>query len=307
MSGVAAKKIAEAENLVKQAEKSLKLSMLKWVPDYDSAADEYSKAATAYRIAKSYDKSKDCFLKSIDCYKNNKSWFHAAKSYEQIILLSKDADTLHEVEEYANKAANLYQQHGSPEAAASALDKAAKLTESKHPDMALRFYQHALEVIMIEDSVRQAAEIASKVARILVKLGRYEEATNALKKEISLNQQTESYGQIGRLVVALVMVQLARGDSVEAEKTFREWGNCCEPEEVSTLQTLLQAFDDEDPELAARMLASPFIRHMDVEYAILSKNIPLPQGIQVEKKAGDNDNAGFETNDNEAEDEGGLC
>nr|XP_016927953.1 gamma-soluble NSF attachment protein [Drosophila suzukii] len=303
MSGVAAKKIAEAENLVKQAEKSLKLSMLKWVPDYDSAADEYSKAATAYRIAKSYDKSKECFLKAIDCYKNNKAWFHAAKAYEQIILLSKDADKLHEVEEYANKSANLYQQHGSPEAAASALDKAAKLTESKHPDMALRFYQHALEVIMIEDSVRQAAEFASKVSRILVKLRRYEEATNALKKEISLNQQTESYGQIGRLVVALVMVQLARGDSVEAEKTFREWGNCCEPEEVATLQTLLQAFDDEDPELAARMLASPFIRHMDVEYAILSKNIPLPQGIQLEKKAVDN--AGVETND--AEDEGGLC
>jgi len=27
---------------------------------------------------------------------------------------------------------------------------------------------------------------------------------------------------------------------------------------------------------------------MDVEYAILSKNIPLPQGIQLEKKAADN-------------------
>lgn len=83
------------------------------------------------------------------------------------------------------------------------------------------------------------------------------------------------------------MVQLARGDSVEAEKTFREWGNCCEPEEVSTLQTLLQAFDDQDGEMAARMLASPFIRHMDVEYAMLSKDIPLPRAIQVEKKAGD--------------------
>lgn len=67
----------------------------------------------------------------------------------QIILLAKDADKLAEVEEYANKACNLYQQHGSPEAAATALDKAAKLTENKHPDMALRFYQHALEVIMV--------------------------------------------------------------------------------------------------------------------------------------------------------------
>ncbi|EDV37524.1 uncharacterized protein Dana_GF13483 [Drosophila ananassae] len=301
----ASKKIAEAEELVRQAEKSLKTSLLKWVPDYDSAADEYSKAATAYRIAKSFDKSKDCLLKAIESYKNNKSWFHAAKCYEQIILLAKDADKLAEVEEYANKACSLYQQHGSPEAAATALDKAAKLTENKHPDMALRFYQHALEVIMIEDSVRQATEYASKVSRILVKLQRYDEATNALKKEIGLNQQTESYGQIGRLVVALVMVQLARGDSVEAEKTFREWGSCCEPEEVSTLQALLQAFDDEDPELAARMLASPFIRHMDVEYAILSKNIPLPKGLQVEKKPGDN--AGNVTHDAEEEDEGGLC
>ncbi|EDW61108.1 gamma-soluble NSF attachment protein [Drosophila virilis] len=282
---VAAKKIAEAEQLVQTAEKSLKTSLLKWVPDYDSAADEYAKAATAYKIAKSFDKSKECLLKAIDCYKNNKSWFHAAKSYEQIILLCKDVDKLTDVEEYANRACSLYQQHGSPEAAASALEKAAKLTEANHPDVALRLYQHAVEVILIEDSTRQAAIYSSKVSRILVKLQRFEEATKALKTEIGLYQQTESFGQIGRLVVALVLVQLARGDSVEAEKSFREWGTCCEPDEVSTLTTLLQAFDEEDGELAARMLASPFIRHMDVEYAILAKNIPLPKGLEVAKKS----------------------
>ncbi|XP_064542885.1 gamma-soluble NSF attachment protein-like [Drosophila montana] len=282
---VAAKKIAEAEQLVQTAEKSLKTSLLKWAPDYDSAADEYAKAATAYKIAKSYDKSKECFLKAIDCYKNNKSWFHAARSYEQIILLCKDIGKLTDVEEYANRACSLYQQHGSPEAAASALDKAAKLTEAKHPDVALRLYQHAVEVILIEDSHRQAAIYSSKVSRILVKLQRFEEATKALKTEIGLYQQSESFGQIGRLVVALVLVQLALGDSVEAEKSFREWGTCCEPDEVSTLQTLLQAFDEEDGELAARMLASPFIRHMDVEYSILAKNIPLPKGLEVAKKS----------------------
>ncbi|BFG05490.1 gamma-soluble NSF attachment protein [Drosophila madeirensis] len=298
----AAKKIAEAEELVRQAEKSLKTSLLKWVPDYDSAADEYSKAATAYRIGKSFDKSKECQLKAIESYKNNKSWFHAAKAYEQIVLLSKDTDKLLEIEEYVNKACSLYQQHGSPEAAASALDKAAKLTEQKHPELALRFYQHAIEVIMIEDSTRQATEYSSKVSRILVKLRRYDEAAQAIKREIGLNQQTESYGQIGRLVVALVLVQLARGDSVEAEKAFREWGTCCEAEEVATLQTLLNAFDEEDAEMAARMLATPFIRHMDVEYAILAKNIPLPEGMHLEKKS--EDNAGNATNEDEDE---GIC
>jgi len=173
-----AKKIAEAEALVHTAEKSLKTSLLKWLPDYDSAADEYSKAATAYRIAKSFEKSKECFLKAIVCYQNNKAWFHAAKCYEQIILLAKDTNRLTDVEEYARKACNLYQQHGSPEAAASTLDKAAKLTEQKHPEMALRFYQRASEVVLIEDSTRQATEFCSKISRLLVKLQRYDEATN---------------------------------------------------------------------------------------------------------------------------------
>lgn len=38
---------------------------------------------------------------------------------------------------------------------------------------------------------------------------------------------------IGRLAVALVLVQLARGDTVAAEKAFKEWGNCCEAPEVT--------------------------------------------------------------------------
>lgn len=53
------------------------------------------------------------------------------------------------MEEFANRASHLYQQHGSPESAASALDKAAKVVEQKHPEIALRFYQRALEISMV--------------------------------------------------------------------------------------------------------------------------------------------------------------
>lgn len=42
---------------------------------------------------------------------------------------------------------------------------------------------------------------------------------------------------------------------------------------------LLQAYDDEDPDTAKRALASPFIRHMDVEYSKLALIVPLPQGL----------------------------
>jgi len=71
----------------------------------------------------------------------------------------------------------------------------------------------------------------------MVKLGMYDQATDAIRREIGFHQQSENNGAIGRLAVALVLVQLARGDTVAAEKAFKEWGNCCEPEEVKTFAT----------------------------------------------------------------------
>lgn len=63
-------------------------------------------------------------------------------------------------------------------------------------------------------------------------LCRYDQAADALRREIGLHEQSEHLPPIGRLAVALVLVQLARGDYVAAEKAFKEWGNCCEAPEV---------------------------------------------------------------------------
>lgn len=83
--------------------------------------------------------------------------------------------------------------------------------------------------------------------------------------------------------MALVLVQLARGDYVAAEKAFKEWGNCCDAPEVQNLEMLLQGFDDEDPDLVRQALNHPFIKHMDVEYARLARDLPLPEGISAPK------------------------
>jgi hypothetical protein len=42
---------------------------------------------------------------------------------------------------------------------------------------------------------------------------------------------------------------------------------------------LLQAFDEEDPQAARHALNSPFIKHMDVEYSRLARDLPLPEGV----------------------------
>lgn len=152
-------------------------------------------------------------------------------------------------------------------------------------------YSNSLHPFQIEDSTRQGAEYLSKVGRLLVKLQMYDQAADAIRREIGLNQLSESYGAIGRLAVALVLVQLARDDYVAAEKAFKEWGNCCDVQEVQTLEMLLQAYDDEDPDAARQALASPFIRHMDVEYSRLARDLQLPKGMTTAPKANVIENA----------------
>ncbi|XP_035791022.1 gamma-soluble NSF attachment protein-like [Anopheles albimanus] len=317
-------KIEEAQEHIRQAEKCLKTSLLKWRPDFDNAAEEYNKAATCFRNAKSLDQCRDCLMKASDCHRQNRALFHAAKCIDQAILICKEMNSLGDIRKLAERACNLYQQHGSPESGATVLDKAAKILEQSHPEDALQLYKQAVDVVTIEDSTRQGAEYASKVARIMVKLGMYDQAADAIRREIGLHQQVGSDGAIGRLAVALVLVQLARGDYVAAEKAFKEWGNCCDAAEVQTLESLLQAYDDEDPELAQRALSSPFIRHMDVEYARLARDLPLPKGMAIAPKANVIENAAASyvspnsggTSDaskptagptEEDEDEGGLC
>lgn len=152
-------------------------------------------------------------------------------------------------------------------------------------------YSNIPNPFQIEDSTRQGAEYLSKVGRLLVKLQMYDQAADAIRREIGLNQLSESYGAIGRLAVALVLVQLARDDYVAAEKAFKEWGNCCDVQEVQTLEMLLQAYDDEDPDAARQALASPFIRHMDVEYSRLARDLQLPKGMTTAPKANVIENA----------------
>ncbi|XP_031622482.1 gamma-soluble NSF attachment protein-like [Contarinia nasturtii] len=275
------KKVNEAQEHIRQAEKSMKTGFLKWRPDFDVAADEYQKAATCYRVAKQFEQAKEYLLKASDCYKENRSLFHAARCYEQIILLLKEQSKVQEMVDFAHRACRLYQQQGSPEAAAGALEKTAKMVESKDPAAAINVLQHAIEVLMIEDSAsRQAAEHLSKISRLQIRIERYGEAADTIRLEIGIHQENGNASAIGRLTVALVLVQLVREDSVAAEKAFKEWGNYCDAQEAVTLESLLQAYDAEDWEAVQKELNSPFIKHMDVDYARLANVVPLPEGIK---------------------------
>ena len=63
--------------------------------------------------------------------------------------MCKELGDLRDVQQIAERACNLYQQHGSCDSAAMTLDKGAKLLEAQYPEQALRLYQRAADVVMV--------------------------------------------------------------------------------------------------------------------------------------------------------------
>lgn len=75
--------------------------------------------------------------------------FYAAKALDQAVLICKEIGDLREIPSLAERAANLFQSHGSADTAASALDKAAKIIEQQHPEQALALYQRATDIALV--------------------------------------------------------------------------------------------------------------------------------------------------------------
>lgn len=281
-----AAKIAEGEDHVKKAEKYLKTSFMKWSPDYDSAGDEYSRAATSFKVAREMTRTLDCLDKACECYKMIKSLYSAAKMLEQAVLICRDTNQLDRIVDYAERGAMLYRQNGNPEAAAQLLEKAAKILEAKHPDKALTLYIHAAETVGTEGRDKEAAELLTKVAKLQVKQKMWDKAKETIRQTIALQSEIGSTMVTGRLVGGLVLVHLAREDPVAANKAFHELEGWCDSDLRQSVRALLQAYEEMDPEAAKKALATPGIRNLDIEFArMAAKDIPLPEGDDLEAAA----------------------
>lgn len=93
-------------------------------------------------------------MKAADCHKQSRSLFYAAKAIDQAVLICKELGDLREVRALAERAANLYQTHGSGDTAVSALDKAAKILEQQYPEQALALYQNAANIATVRQECK---------------------------------------------------------------------------------------------------------------------------------------------------------
>jgi len=233
-------KIREAEDHIKQAEKYLKTSMFKWNPDYDSAGDCYSRAATAYKVGGNKEKAVESLDKACNCYKEIRTLFQAARMLDQAVLLSRDMNKMDDVVQYAERGALLFRQDGSNETASQLLEKAAKIVEGSTPEKAIGLYEKASETVGVEDRPREAADYLSRAARLQVRCKMYEESVENLQKSLNIYLGIGgNNAAAGRSAAGLVMVQLMR-------------------------------------DAAKEVIDSKAVKNLDIDFARLAKQIKLP-------------------------------
>jgi len=270
-------KIQEAEAEIKRAEKYLKTSMFKWNPDYDSAGDCYSKAATAYKLGGNKKMAVETFDKACEMYKQMRTLFQAARMLEQAVLLSRDLDDMDGVVKYAERGALLYRQDGSNESAAQLLEKACKIVESNNPEQAIGLYMKAAETVGVEDRPREASEYMARAARLQVRCKLYDDSIGTLCKAINVMMTLDgSNAAAGRSAAGLVLVYLMKEDHIAATKAYDAYGAYCDGETSPALRRLLAAFDEEDHEAAKEAINSKAIKNLDIDFARLARLIPLP-------------------------------
>ena len=277
------RKTKEGEEHLMAAAKYLETSAwkLKFSPDWDSASDEFNKAAVCFKVGKSWEKAKESHLKAAEAYANCGNLYHAGKQLEQAINIVRDLGQVEEVESLAARGGLLYRQAGSPESAAQLMVRAAKLLELKDPGRAVGLYQKAADTVATEDRESEAAGHLEQAAKLCVRSAQYDKAAELLENCLSIysnSGRSITGNPYGRLVLAFVIVQERRGDCVAASKVWAQWGGFCDGHQAAAARDIVTAYSESDPALARRGLASPAVKTLDNEYVKLARDLDLPPG-----------------------------
>jgi hypothetical protein len=86
-------------------------------------------------------------------------------------------------------------------------------------------------------------------------------------------------------ISSLASLQVARDDVVAASKVFSTWGGYCDVDQSAAVNSIINGFSDEDGQMAKQGLNAGAIKNLDVEFAILARDIKVPEGSSLEAAA----------------------
>eukprot|EP00794_Sanderia_malayensis_P018237 gene18237-20056_t len=275
------RKIQEGLGHIKEAEKYMKTSFFKWSPDYDSAADQYNKAAVCFKVAKSYEQAKDGFKKTAECFEKNHQLYHAAKALTEAATICSEQKNYDETMDLMAKACCLYRENGTPDTACRNLVSTAKMIEIAAPLKAIQLFEEAAEIAENDEKFREAANHLNNASRLLIKSKEYLKATVVMKKQIEIYCKLENYAMAFNIILGQALVYLTEGDFVAAENCFKDsfdHPGFSSSDVAEALEQILEAYSAGDNKLLKTVTSKPIVSCQDIAIARLGKTLQAPDG-----------------------------
>lgn len=270
-------RVNEANKLMENGHRFMKTSLLKWTPDHDNAANQYTQAAMAYKGAGLHQKAIEANELAIKCYlQSQSSAFHAAKCMEQAALCCKELGDTQSVSKYYMRAIDVYRSLGQLDTCISVMERAAKALTDNMPTMAADIYIQASEACAIEDRYRQAAEFCNRAATLYLKAKEYQRAANISREEINCYAQAGDPRTCNRTAIGLILIHIMDNNIVAAMDILK---SCQMDDDVFVLaQNLVTGFDKKDSKLLNSTLNNSLFKNLDTEYAKIARELLAKYG-----------------------------
>ena len=260
-----AKHVSEALKERKVAEGALKTSLFgNWKADYDSAAHHYEKAGQLFKLGKSFSESKSCYLEAAKCYGSGRVLFSAGKCHEAVSVCCKELSSFEEALHHIERAGDYYTQNGTPSTAISCYTKGAEGIADKLPLEAGQLYLRAGELERDNEHPREAIKCFRGAQKTFARGKMYGECMTSVQLSRDMYEELGNCEQVRKCNMSLVILHLARGDSVAARQSVVG--------DVSLVaDELIAAVDAGDDEAIRKLAAHGDIVYLDTEIARIAR------------------------------------
>eukprot|EP00041_Stephanoeca_diplocostata_P011001 m.177593 g.177593 ORF g.177593 m.177593 type:complete len:381 (+) comp18373_c0_seq2:271-1413(+) len=262
-------------------EKALKTTMFKWKPDFELASEEFDKAGKQFCLAKNHAKAIEAFKLASNAHKQYDQLYHAAQSLEHAATAAKDAKMTDAIGGLLSQAAALYRRNGTGDAAALALEKAAKDAEKRSDyDAALALWLEVVDIRDTEDQTRRMKVPLDRAIQMTIRLRKFPKTIELLNQEAILYIGLKDDNNLNRNWLCRMIVQLEMGNFADAEKLYEEalTGAFASSDEQLIADQMLNAYDEKDQDKLNEVTRQQIFSFLSNDIAVLARKLKAQGG-----------------------------
>ena len=279
MAGIKARE-DEARALMHSAKKHCTKSITKWSADWDSAAQDYEKAAQIFTNIRYTAPATEAWEAASHAHEKAGNLFFAAKALESLANLlkdEKDSDPLMMTELYV-RASKLYALDNKPEKQADTLAKAARLAPPKDVVRAVTWIQDGINALEQNEKFHLTLDLYRALILTQLRANSIAGAIETLKREIVAFEHLQQPGGASKAGLEIIILCLYMGDDVLADREFKAMLNVFgfpHSKEQAVACELLNAFEERDNDKLQEALKDQQLSFIIIDISRMAKKLKI--------------------------------